>query len=89
MPNFINCSQYCIAFLNASLSNAMYMSSTPETIILFSNALEIDFPSTGTAFLLIAIASNTPSHIIIGWFQLIRFSKKTMSFDVSGFLYLK
>ena len=33
-----------------------------------------DLPKIGIAFRLIAIASNTPSHKIIGAFQLIKFS---------------
>ena len=48
-------------------------------IIFLSNAFEIDFPNKGTALRLIANASKTPSHSIIGVFQLIRFSKNIMS----------
>ena len=56
---------------------------------LFINEGDKLFPKIGIAFLLIAIASNAPSHKIIGVFQLIRFSKNITSFDVWGFLYLK
>ena len=47
------------------------------------------FPNNGIACRRIAIASNSPSHKMIGAFQLIRFSKNIMSLEASGFLYLK
>ena len=65
------------------------MSFVVDVIIFLYSELETLFPNNGTAFLLIAMASNTPSHNIIGAFQLIKFSKNTISLEASGFLYLK
>ena len=44
-------------------------------------------PNKGIAFLLIAIASNGPSHNINGKFQLMNNSKGIIFLDASGFLY--
>lgn len=65
------------------------MSFTELVMIFLYSDVETLLPKIGIAFLLIAIASNTPSHKIIGVFQLIKFSKNIMSLEASGFLYLK
>ena len=57
------------------------MSFTGLVIIFLYNDVDKLLPKIGIAFLLIAIASNTPSHRMIGVFQLIRFSKKIMSLE--------
>ena len=46
------------------------------------------FPNNGIALRFIAIASNGPSHKIIGMFQLIKCSFGITSLLADGFLYL-
>ena len=67
----------------------MYMSVNLPVNNLFHKAGDKLFPSIGTAFLRMDIASKAPSHRIIGLSQLIKFSKNTISLEASGFLYLK
>ena len=50
----------------------------------------MDLPNNGIVFRFIAIASNIPSHNIIGTFQLIRYSNPIISFLLHlGALYLR
>jgi len=82
-----NLDNFIASFL-ASSSNATYICFTFFSTNLFTNVLLGNLPNKGITFLLIDIASNTPSHKTIGSFQFINISKHTVSFDIGGFLYL-
>ena len=56
---------YALPFNRKSI-NPIYEFFTLLKIIFLRSALEIDLPKIGIAFLRMAIASNTPSQIIIG-----------------------
>ncbi len=75
------------ASLIASLSNEIMISLTPLKNIFWTNSFDGNLPNKGIAFLLIVIASNTPSHNIIGSFQFTWESKHITFLLIGGFLY--
>jgi hypothetical protein len=59
-----------------------------DLTIFFINDLEIFLPNKGIAFLLIANASNGPSHNTKGEFQITNISNGIMSLETLGFNFL-